>query len=116
MRSAWIMVAALVVGGVSPGRSVAEPATKPGADSIAAIHAAIPAIDSMFVDFQLDAHAPGLVYGVVADGRLIHVKAIGTQELEHQRPVTADSLFRIASMTKSFTALSILKLRDEGKL
>ena len=31
-------------------------------------------------------------------------------------PVTADTLFRIASMTKSFTALSILKLRDEGRL
>ncbi len=116
MRNAWMMVAALMVGGVSPGISVAQPAKKPGADSVAAIHAAIPAIDRMFVDFQLDAHVPGLVYGVVADGRLIHVKAIGTQELEKKRPVTADTLFRIASMTKSFTALSILKLRDEGKL
>ncbi len=116
MRKAWMMVAALMAGSVSPGGSAAEPAKKPGADSTAAIHAAIPAIDRMFVDFQLDAHAPGLVYGVVADGRLLHVKAIGTQELERKRPVTANSLFRIASMTKSFTALSILKLRDDGKL
>ena len=116
MRNAWMLVAAIMVGGMWPGRSAAQPAKKPGADPIAAINAAIPAIDRMFVDFQLDAHAPGLVYGVVADGRLIHVKAIGTQDLEHKRPVTADSLFRIASMTKSFTALSILKLRDEGKL
>ena len=38
------------------------------------------------------------------------------QDLETNRPVTADTLFRIASMTKSFTALSILKLRDEGRL
>ncbi|HWS78786.1 MAG TPA: serine hydrolase domain-containing protein, partial [Thermomonas sp.] len=116
MRNAWRMVAALMVGGVLPATSAAQPAKKPGADPMAAIHATIPAIDRMFVDFQLDAHAPGLVYGVVADGRLIHVKAIGTQDLVDKRPVTADSLFRIASMTKSFTALSILKLRDEGKL
>ena len=116
MRNAWMMVAALMVGCVSSVVSVAQPAKKPGADPMAAINAALPAIDRMFVDFQLDAHAPGLVYGVVADGRLIHVKAVGTQELGHKRPVTADSLFRIASMTKSFTALSILKLRDEGKL
>lgn len=116
MRNAWKMVAVLVVAGVWPGRSAAQPAKKPDADPIAAINAAIPAIDRMFVDFQLDAHAPGLVYGVVADGRLVHVKAIGTQDLGQRRPVTADSLFRIASMTKSFTALSILKLRDEGKL
>lgn len=116
MRNAWIVVAALLVGAVSPAISAAEPAKKPSGDPIAAINAAIPAIDRMFVDFQLDAHAPGLVYGIVADGRLIHVKAIGTQDLEKKRPVTADTLFRIASMTKSFTALSILKLRDEGKL
>ncbi|MDQ3160985.1 MAG: beta-lactamase family protein [Pseudomonadota bacterium] len=116
MRNAWMMVVALMVGGVSPAGSAAEPAKNPRADPIAAINAAIPAIDRMFVDFQLDAHAPGLVYGIVADGRLIHVKAIGTQDLEQRRPVTADSLFRIASMTKSFTALSILKLRDDGKL
>jgi CubicO group peptidase (beta-lactamase class C family) len=38
------------------------------------------------------------------------------QDVETQRPVTADTLFRIASMTKAFTALSILELRDEGKL
>lgn len=116
MRNAWLMVAALAVGGVLPPSAVAQPAETPAADSTAAIRAAIPAIDRMFVDFRLDAHAPGLVYGIVADGRLVHVKAIGTQELEQKRPVTADSLFRIASMTKSFTALSILKLRDEGKL
>ena len=116
MRNAWIFVAALMVGAVSPATSVAQPTKRPNAESMAAIDAAIPAIDRVFGNFQLDAHAPGLVYGVVADGRLVHVKAIGTQDLVHKRPVTADSLFRIASMTKSFTALSILKLRDEGKL
>jgi serine-type D-Ala-D-Ala carboxypeptidase/endopeptidase len=73
-------------------------------------------IDRTFEQFQLDARVPGLVYGVVIDGRLVHVKAMGVQDLETKRPVTADTLFRIASMTKSFTALSILKLRDEGRL
>lgn len=73
-------------------------------------------IDRTFEEFQLDARVPGLVDGVVIDGRLVHVKAMGVQDLETKRPVTADTLFRIASMTKSFTALSILKLRDEGRL
>jgi CubicO group peptidase (beta-lactamase class C family) len=41
---------------------------------------------------------------------------LGVQDLETKRPVSPDTLFRIASMTKAFTALSILKLRDEGKL
>jgi CubicO group peptidase (beta-lactamase class C family) len=77
---------------------------------------AIPAIDQIFEDFRLDSHAPGLVYGIVADGKLVHVKAFGVQDLKAKRPVTADSLFRIASMSKAFTGLAILKLRDEGKL
>lgn len=75
-----------------------------------------PEVDAIFAKFQADAHVPGMVYGIVRDGRLIHVKGIGVQELTAKRGVTADSLFRIASMTKAFTALSILSLRDAGKL
>lgn len=72
--------------------------------------------DQMFADFMLDAHVPGLVYGVVADGKLVHVRGYGVQDLEAKRPVDADTLFRIASMSKSFTALTVLKLRDDDKL
>ena len=74
------------------------------------------AIDRLFEEFWLDAHIPGLVYGVVRDGRLVHVASFGVQDLESKRPVDADTLFRIASMTKAFTALTVLKLRDEGKV
>ena len=71
-------------------------------------------IDRTMEAYRLDAHIPGMVWGVVQDGRLVHVKGAGIQDIEAKRPVTADTLFRIASMTKAFTALSILKLRDEG--
>jgi serine-type D-Ala-D-Ala carboxypeptidase/endopeptidase len=74
------------------------------------------AVDRVFADYALDNHIPGLVYGIVANGRLVYVRGIGVQDLESRRPVTADTLFRIASMTKAFTALTILKLRDDGKL
>ena len=73
-------------------------------------------VDKFFADWRLSAHAPGLVYGVVADGRLVAVRGLGVQDPQSATPVTADSLFRIASMSKAFTALAILKLRDEGKL
>ncbi|WP_243455606.1 serine hydrolase [Sphingosinicella sp. BN140058] len=87
-----------------------------GAADRAKIAAAVPEIDRIFETFQKDSHAPGLVYGIVADGQLVRVKAFGVQDLGAKRPVTPDSLFRIASMSKAFTALAILKLRDEGKL
>ncbi len=75
-----------------------------------------PEIDAVFTRFQADAHVPGMAYGVVQGGQLAYVKGLGFQDLDAKRPVTPDSLFRIASMTKAFTALSILSLRDKGKL
>ena len=73
-------------------------------------------VDRTMENYRLDAHIPGMVWGIVQDGRLVHLKGAGVQDIDTKRPVTADTLFRIASMTKAFTALSILKLRDEGKL
>jgi serine-type D-Ala-D-Ala carboxypeptidase/endopeptidase len=84
--------------------------------AVAQSAATLAEIDRVMEHYRLDAHIPGMVWGVVKDGKLVHVKGAGVQELEQKRPVTADSLFRIASMTKAFTALSILKLRDDGKL
>ncbi len=72
------------------------------------------AADRVFDEYRLDAHVPGLVYGIVADGRLVHLAAFGVQDTQSARPVTADTLFRVASMTKVFTALTVLKLRDDG--
>src|SRR5450755_2495486 len=74
------------------------------------------AVDRIFADYAIDSHIPGLVYGIVANGRLVYVRGLGVQDLESNRPVTPDTLFRIASMTKAFTALTVLKLRNDGKL
>ena len=54
--------------------------------------------------------------GVIVDGELAHTGAAGLREVASKAPANADTVFRIASMTKSFTAMCILKLRDEGKL
>src|SRR5689334_13180446 len=73
-------------------------------------------VNVIFADWQRAAHVPGLVYGIVADGRLVALHGMGVQDVTTNAPVTPDTLFRIASMSKAFTALAILKLRDEGKL
>ena len=73
-------------------------------------------VDRIFADWRLASHAPGLVYGIVQGGKLVHVRGLGVQDVATNAPVTPDSLFRIASMSKAFTALAILKLRDEGRL
>ncbi len=83
---------------------------------VAALEPQFEAIDRQFEGFQRDTPVPGLVYGIVAEGELVHVRGFGVQDIAAKRPVTPDTLFRIASMTKAFTALSILALRDAGKL
>jgi CubicO group peptidase (beta-lactamase class C family) len=66
--------------------------------------------------FAERAHVPGIAYGIIVDGQVVHRGTVGYRELSTRAPVDSQTVFRIASMTKSFTALSILKLRDEGKL
>lgn len=73
-------------------------------------------LDALFERYYRERKVPGLVYGLVVDGELAHVKAWGVQRIDTKAAVTPDSMFRIASMTKSFTELAILKLRDAGKL
>jgi CubicO group peptidase (beta-lactamase class C family) len=85
-------------------------------DRAAKLAAAYPAIDSMFHAIAAREHIPGAAWGIVVDGKLAHVSAAGVRDISSHAPVDTNSVFRIASMTKSFTAASILMLRDEGKL
>ncbi len=73
-------------------------------------------LDGVLEDFARTHHVPGLRFGLVADGALRWSKAIGLADREGRRPVTVDTRFRIASMTKNTTALAILMLRDAGKV
>jgi CubicO group peptidase (beta-lactamase class C family) len=85
-------------------------------DRLAKMAAAFPDIDRTFVGYATEKHIPGMVWGIVVDGRLVHTGTYGVQDLTSKTPVTPRTSFRIASMTKSFTTLAILQLRDEGKL
>jgi CubicO group peptidase (beta-lactamase class C family) len=77
---------------------------------------AYPDIDRLFERFASEQHVPGAAWGIIVDGELVHAAVTGYRDVPSRAPVTPDTVFRIASMTKSFTAMAILKLRDEGKL
>ena len=77
---------------------------------------AFPEIDRALREFTAREHVPGAALGVVIDGKLAHVAVTGVRDIASKAPVNADTVFRIASMTKSFTAIAIMKLRDTGKL
>jgi CubicO group peptidase (beta-lactamase class C family) len=66
--------------------------------------------------FVADKQIAGAVTFVARSGVVVHLEAVGSADIAHDRPMTTDSLFAIASMTKPITATAIMILQDEGKL
>ncbi len=75
-----------------------------------------PALQFLFEKYAALRKIPGVAWGIVVDDQLVASGAAGLINLEKKIPAATTSCFRIASMTKSFTAMAIMKLRDEGKL
>lgn len=96
--------------------SVAPPPAFALPDRTERIARALPSVDSVMRAFMERSRVPGIAYGVIVDGKLLHVAAHGLREVPSGARVDTSTVFRIASMTKSFTALAILQLRDAGKL
>lgn len=86
------------------------------ANRLAKIQKLFPKIDDMYRSFAEKNHVPGYAFGIMVDGKLIYTGSGGYSNLETKQLASPQSMFRIASMTKSFTALAILQLRDDGKL
>ncbi len=72
-------------------------------------------VDTLAAGYHQRGGQPGLAYGIVIGGELVHAAGLGERHLGGPPP-DADTVFRIASMTKSFTASAILALRDDGAL
>jgi len=75
----------------------------------------IKAIDSLFISWNQPNH-PGGAIGIVQKGELVYSKAFGLASLEYLVPNTTGTRFNIASISKQFTAMAIVKLQLEGKL
>lgn len=77
---------------------------------------AFPEIHRLFRTYQEEQRIPGAAFGIVLDNTLAFSGALGVRDVTTDAPVTSGTVFRIASMSKSFVAMAILKLRDEKKL
>jgi CubicO group peptidase (beta-lactamase class C family) len=72
-------------------------------------------VDSLFSSWP-QGEAPGAVVGVVYEGRVAHLKGYGLSNIEAGTPVTPGTHFRLASLTKQFTAAAVMLLRERGAL
>ena len=72
-------------------------------------------IDELFADYA-GANVPGASVLVIHDGRVAFNRAYGMADLEHRVPATPGTDYRLASLTKQFTAMAIMLLAGDGKL
>ncbi len=76
----------------------------------------IAALQKKLEKIMADTHIPGLSIALVRRSGPEWIAGLGKADVAHKVPADADSLFRIGSLSKTFAALSILKLVEEGKL
>ena len=102
------------------GKSQTTESFKPGRftdpERIDKIRLTLPVIEKLYKEHAEKFHFPGYAFGVLVDGELIYKGSGGYSQIEKKIPATTSTLFRIASMSKSFTTAAILHLRDAGKL
>jgi len=73
-------------------------------------------LENAIASMMMKAKIPGFSIAIVMNNEIIYAKGFGARNLEANLPATPDTLFGFGSCTKSYTALAIMQLVQEGKL
>lgn len=82
----------------------------------AKVLALAPKLDTLLAARAVEAGTTGAAVGIVLEGDVVYVRGFGVRELAAKQPVDGNTVFRIGSVSKTITALAVLKLRDQGKI
>src|SRR5690606_11990031 len=74
------------------------------------------AVDAAIEQQMRDDETIGLAVGIIQDGRIVYLKGYGQADRDAGVPVTTDTMFRWASISKPLTAITALQLSEQGKL
>jgi len=72
-------------------------------------------VDELFKDWDKIA-SPGAAVGIFKDGKIIYARGYGMANLDYNIPITAQTVFRVGSVSKQFTAMCIALLIERGKI
>src|SRR5262249_34681335 len=78
------------------------------------LHEAVPELEDVFARWAIVEHTPAIAWGLIHDGELIAARGLGTLRVGENAQPDSGSVFRIASMTKSFTGAALMSLVVEG--
>lgn len=73
-------------------------------------------VDKLIKTLMKERHIPGLQLAVIKEGEIVKQGSYGFADLQHQVPVTEETVFPINSMTKAFTGAAIVQLAEQGVL
>lgn len=73
-------------------------------------------IDGLIQSYIDKGAFPGVSAIVVRNGKIVYYKAFGKSDIDANKPMAKDAIFRIASMTKAITSLAVMMLHEEGKI
>jgi CubicO group peptidase (beta-lactamase class C family) len=106
------IVAIAMIGFTAPG--AAQRAAGPRRAAPPAALAAT--IDATVADATRDGRTPGVSVAVARGGRIVYAKGYGLANVELKVPATTDTVYRVGSITKQFTAAAIMQLIEQGKM
>lgn len=112
----WTLVVVLAFATNLPGQSGPSPTGPSSLQQHPDVADAIKVLDAWIEATVASRELTGLSIGIVHDQELVWAKGYGFADLERNIPATPSTVYRIASITKVFTATAILQLRDAGKL
>src|SRR5258705_11524280 len=72
-------------------------------------------VDKVFAKWS-SSSSPGCAVSVIKDGQIVYKRGYGMADLDHDIPITPQTVFHVASISKQFTAASIILLAQEGKI
>ena len=75
-----------------------------------------PFVDRYFAEQLAETRIPGAAFVLVKDGEVVCAKGYGFADLERRVPVDAQTVFRVGSVSKTFTAVAAMQLVERGKL
>jgi len=108
VRHAWIALLVLIVAAPLFGQPSVDPAPK-YAGAVKALEA--------FIDHEVeDKRLPALSIALVDDQKVVWARGFGFADRERKRPATADTVYRVGSVSKLFTDIAIMQLVEKGKL
>jgi D-alanyl-D-alanine-carboxypeptidase/D-alanyl-D-alanine-endopeptidase len=107
-----------MLGPLTPLGPPDAPFTPPAANPLrkSKLLALAPQLDELHRSRLAEVGATGAAVAILLEGEVVYLRGFGVRDLASKTPVDAETLFRVGSVSKTITALAVMRLRDQGKV